>query len=550
MLRLLFLCLLIAGCSSDSKNNDPDAGDTDTDTETDTGPLECSDLDTFDESQCPETYPSSSCVAYVDGDVASSGDGWGWDSAVKTVQEGIDLAYCGATIHGECEQWEVWVKAGTYYIHKGCREHTVRLRSNVALMGGFDGTETSSSERDCETNETILDGRNGPDGEEHVYHVVFARNENDVVLDGFTVTEGRADHETELVHQGGGGMRSESVSVAVHNCFFANNFALYGGGIDSWPFDEVHLSNCVFEGNEAGLYCGAGVFEQGDLVQVDQSIFRNNTSQKESGALCAWDTFLEVTDCEFVDNEVWLENVDVNQAGHAGAASVTGYGLAISNVLFKGNSAMGHGGVLITANCENVTICDCVFENNRALGGGGVIFLDSLAFDIYGSVFSDNQASIGGAIYNYQSDGLYSNCVFDGNKAIGYPGWTDGQTGAIFNVGGETVLEQSTFFGNVCNEENSGGALLVVSVPGEDAVSSMVVTDSIFWGNSIPPIVNEDILLSVTYSDIEGGYAGTGNIDADPMFVDPDAGDFCLQAGSPCIGAGDGGVDMGAPCPE
>jgi hypothetical protein len=43
----------------------------------------------------------------------------------------------------------------------------------------------------------------------------------------------------------------------------------------------------------------------------------------------------------------------------------------------------------------------------------------------------------------------------------------------------------------------------------------------------------------VTYSDIEGGWEGEGNIDADPLFVDPDTSDYHLSAGAPCIDAGD-----------
>lgn len=40
------------------------------------------------------------------------------------------------------------------------------------------------------------------------------------------------------------------------------------------------------------------------------------------------------------------------------------------------------------------------------------------------------------------------------------------------------------------------------------------------------------------YSDIQGGWSGIGNINADPLFVDTANGDYRLQGGSPCIDAG------------
>ena len=40
-------------------------------------------------------------------------------------------------------------------------------------------------------------------------------------------------------------------------------------------------------------------------------------------------------------------------------------------------------------------------------------------------------------------------------------------------------------------------------------------------------------------NNIEGGWEGEGNIDADPQFTDPENGDFTLQFTSPCIDAGD-----------
>jgi len=67
------------------------------------------------------------------------------------------------------------------------------------------------------------------------------------------------------------------------------------------------------------------------------------------------------------------------------------------------------------------------------------------------------------------------------------------------------------------------------------------VVNTITWNNNPDEI--RDIAgatTTVNYSDVQGGWPGPGanNIDADPLFVDPDNGDYRLQAGSPCIDAG------------
>jgi hypothetical protein len=74
-------------------------------------------------------------------------------------------------------------------------------------------------------------------------------------------------------------------------------------------------------------------------------------------------------------------------------------------------------------------------------------------------------------------------------------------------------------------------------------------TNCIVWGNGSTPIISQDgsSTTTITYSDIQGGYAGTGNINADPLFIDADGPDniygtaddnLRLQSNSPCLDAG------------
>ena len=62
------------------------------------------------------------------------------------------------------------------------------------------------------------------------------------------------------------------------------------------------------------------------------------------------------------------------------------------------------------------------------------------------------------------------------------------------------------------------------------------ITNCILWGNGGVEISGS---TSVAYSDVQGGYAGEGNINKNPQFVDPVNGDYRLNVCSPAIDAGD-----------
>jgi hypothetical protein len=69
--------------------------------------------------------------------------------------------------------------------------------------------------------------------------------------------------------------------------------------------------------------------------------------------------------------------------------------------------------------------------------------------------------------------------------------------------------------------------------------SNSKVTNCIFWDDTLDEIYNAGSSPTVTYSCVQGGYPGTGNISSDPLFADPVTDDFHLTWTSPCIDAGD-----------
>ncbi|GAI49359.1 unnamed protein product, partial [marine sediment metagenome] len=77
----------------------------------------------------------------------------------------------------------------------------------------------------------------------------------------------------------------------------------------------------------------------------------------------------------------------------------------------------------------------------------------------------------------------------------------------------------------------AGGA--VFNLPG----TNPLLTNCILWSDTPEEIYGSTPVI--TYSDVQGGWPGEGNIDADPLFVDAANADYHLQASSPCIDTGD-----------
>jgi hypothetical protein len=148
-------------------------------------------------------------------------DGSSWNYAYLTVGQGITGAQGGD---------EVWVASGTYGEH-------VTVAKDLALYGGFAGTETSRDQRNWAANATVLSGGGSS---EYVAQLTGA----DAVLDGFTVRD-NAGHLAGLTVSGG--------TSSIANCTIAANSS--GAQVLN---GTATFTNCSISGNAGfGAYVDA-----------------------------------------------------------------------------------------------------------------------------------------------------------------------------------------------------------------------------------------------------------------------------------------------------
>ena len=219
-----------------------------------------------------------------------------------------------------------------------------------------------------------------------------------------------------------------------------------------------------------------------------------------------------------------------------------------------GTATIDHRGFYFHGNETNAVISGLTIQNGVVGGSylgsnnysGGGIYNVGASLTIQSCIFRNNSASgQGGGLYNsiFRGTVIVSNCVFVGNTA------NTGGAYADNSEGGTTSLVSCTITGNKATGTGyggtpGGGGIYSFDHPYPATNSILILTNDILYGDTGGEVVNAAAVNAAANNcDVQGGYPGTGNINAGPLFVDP-ATDLRLRPASPCIGTGTSGPSV------
>lgn len=218
----------------------------------------------------------------------------------------------------------------------------------------------------------------------------------------------------------------------------------------------------------------------------------------------------------------------------AGILIVSSGAPTVRNCIFANHRCTfgGAAGYIFSA---QATFADCEFNDNSGGSYGGAFDTNAVTSTFTRCIFRNNTAARAGGVETYGGGNTtYTNCLFVGNRATGSGG------GAAIWIGVSSSIvtaRNCTFAGNVATlaaggvNTTSGGALNA--------------SNCVFWGNTGPggtTVANQinagGGTNTVSWSIVQGGFAGTSNLATDPMFVSPATGDYTLGTGSSGIDSG------------
>jgi len=431
-----------------------------------------------------------------------------------TIQAGIIAAVDGDV---------VLVAEGTYYENINFMGKPITVASHYYLDG-----------KKRHIRKTIINGSQPANPDFGSVVLFWSGEDTNSVLCGFTITGGTGmklvlPPPTPELRMGGGVFCIASGPKIHHNIFKENIIQgsplCFGGGISAGPPGfplPIVIEDNVFTKNEVyGLFnAGGGGISNQLPGRITNNKFFNNYVYCEMGiagggglatnnARDASAQLMVVSGNIVSHNKTECNPSDTIAAISAGM-QILGFNIIVTNNIITHNEVISAAdysygaGVVLDFPDDRVIFKNNIVSRNYFSGGGGcrgggVAIWDGDA-KLYNNVISYNKATYGAGIYVIN------------DLTISEPDY----------INNTVVKNEATIAGGGIYSDRSDPTLM----------------NSILWNNSAPDgpqIFMDGGTIDVSYSDIQGGWAGTGNINQNPKmwrFL------YLLRFNSPCIDAG------------
>ena len=333
---------------------------------------------------------------YVNRNASGANNGDSWADAFNSLQDALDVAGFGD---------QIWVANGTYTPSKPAsdsldggspvteRNNSFMLKPDVAIYGGFAGTESSLGQRQLPPFGTpsgsILSGDIGTpvNNADNCYHVVLSVGDiGSACLDGFTITGGNANNDD------------------FSNILIINGERVYscdGGGICNLSSSPT-FANLTITGN--GAYSsGGGMFNTLSLSKFTNIVISNNVAGTDGGGM--FNAGSNPTIASFSMTNIIVSGNSAD--GFGGGIHCMSCSPTITNAVISGNWSSHRGGGIYNEDAYPIITNASICGNWANFDGGGMSNLNSGSIRLYNSILWGNSTGI----TNSGSSPFFYNCL-------------------------------------------------------------------------------------------------------------------------------------------
>lgn len=261
------------------------------------------------------------------------------------------------------------------------------------------------------------------------------------------------------------------------------DFALIGAGMDKTTVDAGELGRCLTVANEDGTTLIQGLhFTRGFATGLSG----------DGGGILIEKSRAQIEACRIDDNE-----------------------------------AHNEGGGAMLKQCTSFSVRDCIFERNTAVAAGALTVLGGRGA-VTGCSFLRNDGAVSVNL-------SFTGTQFD-NNLVAHNTCTDfGAIGCLMSLSGS--VRNNTIAYNA----GLAGTGAIISQSGENNISGNIIAfNQDLFALQVYTLdnlirINDNMLFENDGGDYTGDYGSPSDNHGDPMFCDPNADNFMLKAGSPCL---------------